>query len=89
MFFDSVDPTRPSGTVAKYTIYPPIMLMERLFKWSLVLLCYFILWLAKLSSRMLCILIFEIEYLLEFISKNPHFLSRPSDTKIQIGIIWW
>ena len=33
-FFDSVYPTRPSDTVAKYTIYLPILLVERLFKWS-------------------------------------------------------
>ena len=26
---------------------------------------------------------------LEFVSKNPPFLSRPSDTKIQIAIISW
>ena len=42
MLFDSVYPTRPSDTVTKYTIYPPILFVERLLKWSWVLLCYFI-----------------------------------------------
>ena len=37
MFFDSVYPTRPSDTVTKYTVYLPILLVERLFKWSWVL----------------------------------------------------
>ena len=65
MFFDSVYPTRPSDTVAKYTIYLPILLVERLFKWSWVLFCYFILWLAKSGSKMSYMLLCEIEYLLE------------------------
>ena len=34
MFFGNVCPTRPSDTVTKYTIYPPTLLVERLFKWS-------------------------------------------------------
>ena len=34
MFFDSVCPTRPSDTVTKYNIYPTILLMERIYKWS-------------------------------------------------------
>ena len=34
MLFDSVYPTRPFDTVTKYTIYHPILLVERLFKWS-------------------------------------------------------
>ena len=33
-FFYSAYPTCPSDTVAKYTIYLPILLVERLFKWS-------------------------------------------------------
>ena len=66
-----------------------MLLVERLFKWSWVLFCYFIVWLAKPDSKMLCILLFEIEYSLEFVSTNPPFLSRPSDTKIQTAIIWW
>ena len=89
MFFDSVYPTRPSDTVANYTIYLPILLVERLFKWSWVLFCYFIVWLAKPDSKMPCILLFEIQYSLEFVSTNPPFLSCPSDTKIQTAIIWW
>ena len=88
MFFDSVYPTRPSDTVTKYTIQPPILLVERLFKWSWVLFCNFILWLAKPGSKMLCILLFDIEYLLEFVSTNTLFLSCSSDTKIQTAIIW-
>ena len=88
MFFDSVYPTRPSGTVTKYTIYLTILLVERLFKWSWVLFCYFVLWLAKPGSKMPCILLFEIEYWLEFVSTNPPFLSFPSDTKVQTAIIW-
>ena len=43
MFFDSVCPTRPSDTLAKYTVYLPILLVERLFKWYWVLFCCFIL----------------------------------------------
>ena len=89
MLFDSVYPTRYSNTVTEYTIYPPLLLVERLFKWSWILFCYFIVWLAKLDSKMHCILLFEIEYSLEFVSTNPPFLSRPSDTKIQTAIIWW
>ena len=88
MFFDSVYPTRPSGTVTKYTIYLTILLVERLFKWSWVLFCYFVLWLAKPGSKMPCILLFEIEYWLEFVSTNPPFLFFPSDTKVQTAIIW-
>ena len=88
MFFDSVYPTRPSGTVTKYTIYLTILLVERLFKWSWVLFCYFVLWLAKPGSKMPCILLFEIEYWLEFVSTNSPFLSFPSDTKVQTAIIW-
>ena len=55
VFFDSVYPTRPSDIVTKYTVYLPILLVERLFKWSRVLFCYFILWLAKPGSKMPCI----------------------------------
>ena len=62
MLFDGVYPPRPSETVAKYTIYLLILLVERLFKWSWVLSCYFIVWLAKPDSKMLSILLSEIEY---------------------------
>ena len=85
MFFDSVYPIRPFDTVTKYTVYLPILLVERLFKWSWVLFCYFILWLAKPGSKMHCILLFEIEYSFELVSTNPLFLSHPSDTKILFG----
>ena len=88
MFFDNVYPTRPSDIVTKYTIYPLTLLVERLFKWSWVLFCYFILWLAKFGSKMPCILLFETEYSFEFVSTNPPFLSRPSNTKIQTAITW-
>ena len=88
-FFDSVYPTRPSDIVAKYTIYLPILLVERLFKWSWVLFCCFVPWLARPGSKMPCILLYEIEYLLGFVFVNPPFLSRPSVTKIQTAIIWW
>ena len=87
MCFDIVYPTRPSNTMTKYTVYLPILLVERLFKWSWVLFCYFILWLAKPGSKMSCILLFEIEYSLEFVSTNLPFLSRPSNTKVQTAII--
>ena len=53
------------------------------------LVFFFILWLAKPGSNMPCIALFEIQYSLEFISKNPPFLTRPSDTKIQTAITWW
>ena len=89
MFLDSACPTRPSETKTKDTIYRPILLVERLFKWCLVLFCYFILRLAKPDSKMPCILLFEIEYLLEFVSTNSHFLSPPSNTKIQTAITLW
>ena len=88
MFFDSVCPIRPSYTVTKYKIYPTILLMERIYKWSWVLFCNFILWLAKPRSKMPCILLFETEYSLEFVYTNLPFLSRPSDTKIQTAITW-
>ena len=74
-FFDSVYPKRPSNTMTKYTIYPPILLVERLFKRSWALFCYFILWLAKPASKIPCILLFEIEYLLKFVSTDPPFYS--------------
>ena len=61
--------------------------LEILFKWTWVLFCNLILWLAKPGSKMPWILLFEIEYLLEFVSTNSPFLSRPSDTKIQTAII--
>ena len=48
----------------------------------MVLFWYIIVWLAKPDSKMPCILLFEIEYLLEFISTNPPFLSCPFNTKI-------
>ena len=89
MFFDRVYPTRPSDTVTRYTIYCPILLVERLFKWSSVLFCYFILWLAKPESKIVCVLLFVIEHSLEFVSTNPPFLSCPFNTKIQTAIIWW
>ena len=89
MFFDIVSPTRPFDTVTKYTVYLPILLVERLFKWSWVLFYYFILWLAKRGSKKPRVLLFEIEYSIEFVSTNPPFLSRPSDTKVQTTIIWW
>ena len=89
VLFNSVYPTHPSDNVTKCTIYLPMFLIEWLFKWSLILFCYFILWLAKLGSKMHCILLFEVEYLLEFVCTNPPFLSHPSDTKIQAAIIRW
>ena len=89
MFFDRVYPTRSSDTVTRYTNYSPILLVKRLFKWFSVSSCYFILWLAKPESRIICILLFEIEYSHEFVSTNPPFFSRPFDTKIQSAIIWW
>ena len=89
MFFDSVYPTSPPDTGAKYTIYLPFLLIERLFKWSWVLFCCFILWLKKPGSKMPFILLCKVEYLLEFVSVNLSFLSRPSHTKIQTAIIWW
>ena len=73
IFFDRVYLTHPSDTETRYTIYSPILLVERLFKWLSVLFCYFILWLAKSESRMIYIVLFEIEYSLEFISTNPPF----------------
>ena len=88
MFFDIVYPTRPCDTVIKYAVYPPILLMERLFKWFWVLFCNFISSLAKPSSKMPCILLFQTEYSLEFVFKNPPFLSCLSDTKVQTAIIW-
>ena len=88
MFFDDVYPTRPADTVTKYTIQLPVLLVERLFKQSWVLFCNFILWLAKPGSMMLYILLFEIEYSLEFVSTNSPFLSCPSEFKIQTAIIW-
>ena len=90
MLFDGVYATLQSETVAnKYTIYLPILLVERLFKRSWVLFCCFILWLSKPGSKMPCILLCDIGYSLDFVSVNPPFLSRPSDIKIQTAIIWW
>ena len=89
MLFDSVYPTRPSDTVTKYTVYPPILLVERLSEWSWVLFCYFIVWLLKPDSKMPRILLFEVKYSLEFVSTNLPYIYRLSDTKIQTAIIWW
>ena len=44
---------------------------------------------SKKFSKMPEVLLFEIEYSLEFVPTNPPFLYRPSDTKIQIAIISW
>ena len=52
------------------------------------LLCHFIQRVAKPGLKMPCVLLFEIEYLLEFVFSNPPFLSHPSDAKIQAAIIW-
>ena len=95
MLFDCIYPTRPSYIVTKYTIPPPptlsfILLVQRLFKWSWVLSCYLMWWLAKPDWKMPGILLSEVDYLLEFVFTNPSsFLSRPFDTKIQTTITWW
>ena len=89
MVFDTVYLTRPSDSVTKYTVYPLSYWRKNYSNWSWVLFRYFIVWLAKPDSNMPCILLFEIEYLPEFVSTNPPFLSRPSDTKFQAAIIWW
>ena len=89
MLFDSVYPPRPSDTVTKYTVYSPILLVERLSEWSWVLFCYFIVWLLKPDSKMSRILLFEVEYSLEFVSTNLPYIYCLSDTKIQTAIIWW
>ena len=81
MFFDSVYSTRPSNNGGKFTIF----YMERFFDLSWVLFCSFILWLAKMG----CIFLNGIEYLLNFLSKNPQFSSCPSNTKIQTATDWW
>ena len=60
VFFDSVYPTRPFDTVTKYIVYLPIG--GKIIQMVLVLFRYFILWLEKPSSKMLCILLFEIRY---------------------------
>ena len=74
IFFNSVYPTRLCDTMPKYTIYLPILLVERLFKWSWVLSCCFILWLAKLASKLPCILLCEIEILFFYpILPTPRF----------------
>ena len=89
MLFNSVYPTRPSDIVTKYTIYLPILLVERFLEWSSVLFCYFDVWWLKPDSKLPCILLFEVEYSLEFVSTNFPFLSRLFDTKLQEAIIWW
>ena len=94
MFFDSVYPKRPSDTVAKYTVYLLILLVERLFKWFWVLFCYFIIWLAKPGSKIHCILLFEIEYLLKSSFFIPSFRHQASNsyylvvTTAKIPKIW-
>ena len=85
MFFDSVYPTRSSKTVTKYTIYdPPPPPPPHFIGMVLGLIL-----LTKHGLKIPCILLFEKEYSLEFVSKNPLFLSRPSETNIEIAIIWW
>ena len=69
------------------TQFTPYLICGKLFKHSWVLICCFILRLAKLGSKIPCILLFE-NISLEFLCKNPPFLSCPSDTKIQTFIIW-
>ena len=77
-FFDSVYLTRPSNTVTKYTIYLPILLVERLFKWSWVLSCDFILWLAKPDSKNLPTQDLNSYYLVVPIAKMPKIIKRMS-----------
>ena len=85
MLFDSVYLAGPSDTVTKYAIYPPTLLPPR------YLICRNILLLYPMTSKtwlkMPCILLFEMKYLLEFVSKNPPFSSCPSSTKIQAAFI--
>ena len=57
--------------------FAPILLVERLFKWSWVLFYNFILWLANPGSKMPCILLFEIEYSLQFVSTNLFYPVLP------------
>ena len=91
MFFDRVYPTRPSDTVAKYTIYLSILLVGRFFFLGLVLGLILLLYpmASKMWLKMPCTLLCEIEYSLEFVSVNLPFSSRPSDTKIQAAFICW
>ena len=51
MFFNSVYPTRPAATVTNSIICPLFYLRKKLFKLSLVLFCYLVLWLAKLKTQ--------------------------------------
>ena len=81
IFFDNVYPTRPSNTVTKHTIYRYlsggiIIQMVLGLIWPLYPMAY------KTWLKNPCITLFDIKYSLEFVSKNPHFLSCPSDTKI-------
>ena len=84
-FFDSVYLTCPSHTVIKYKMYHNNLLLETLCEWSWVIFCYFILWLAKFEPKMPYILLFEIEYSHESVSKNPFFYPVvPTPTLIQL-----
>ena len=72
----------------KYTIYPylsggNIIQMVLGLIWPLYPMAY------KTWLKNRCISLFDIKYSLEFVSKNPPFLSRPSEAKIEIAIIWW
>ena len=77
-FFDSVYLTRPSNTATKYTIYLPTLLVEGLFKWSWVLSCYFILWLAKPDSKNLPTQDLNSYYLVVAKAKMPKIIKRMS-----------
>ena len=72
--FDIVCATRPSDTVAKYTIYLFILPVERLFKWSWGLFCCFILWLAKPGSKTPCILLCEKIFTRACFCKSSFFI---------------
>ena len=92
MYFDSVYLKRPSDTVTKYTIYPLSYWWKDcsngLGSYFATLSNFLQLQLAKPGSKMSCVLLFETEYSLEFVSTNPPFLSCPSDAQIQTAIIW-
>ena len=81
MLFDSVYPPRPSDTVTKYTVYSPILLVERLFEWYWVLFCYLSYGQQNLAQK--CIAF----YFLRQNIRSSWFLQIPSFR--HQDFIWW
>ena len=69
--------------MAKYAVYPHILLEERLFEWSCVLFCYFIIWLETPDSKYLAFYFLRIFAWVRFCKSSffiPSFRHQDSNS---------